>query len=54
MTKLIKKITDKTFKSKVFDNFGGKILSAISTLAIINASAYSGYISAQTQATIEK
>jgi len=54
MTKLIKKITDKTFKSKVFDNFGGKILSAISTLAIINASAYSGYISAQTQATIEE
>ena len=54
MIKLIKKITDKTFKSKVFDNFGGKILSAISTLAIINASAYSGYISAQTQATIEE
>ena len=54
MIKLIKKITDKTYKSKVFDNFGGKILSAISTLAIINASAYSGYISAQTQATIEE
>jgi len=54
MIKLIKKITDKAYKSKVFDNFGGKILSAISTLAIINASAYSGYISAQTQATIEE
>ena len=54
MIKLIKKITKNTFNNKVFDNFGGKILSAISTLAIINASAYSGYISAQTQATIEE
>ncbi len=54
MKKLIKKITKNTFNHKVFDNFGGKILSAISTLAIINASAYSGYISAQTQATIEE
>ena len=54
MIKLIKKITQNTFNNKVFDNFGGKILSAISTLAIINASAYSGYISAQTQATIEE
>ena len=54
MKKLIKKLTKNTFKHKVFDNFGGKILSAISTLAIINASAYSGYISAQTQATIEE
>ena len=54
MIKLIKKITQNTFNNKVFDNFGGKILSVISTLAIINASAYSGYISAQTQATIEE
>jgi len=54
MTKFIKKITNKAYDSKVFENFGGKILSAISTLAIINASAYSGYISAQTQATIEE
>jgi iron complex outermembrane receptor protein len=54
MIKLIKKITNKAYDSKVFENFGGKILSAISTLAIINASAYSGYISAQTQATIEE
>ena len=54
MIKLIKKITKNTFNNRVFDNFGGKILSAISTLAIINASAYSGYISAQTQATIEE
>lgn len=54
MLKIIKKITNKAFESKAFDNFGGKILSAISTLAIINASAYSGYISAQTQATIEE
>ena len=54
MLKTIKKITNKAYESKVFENFGGKILSAISTLAIINASAYSGYISAQTQATIEE
>ena len=54
MIKLMKKITNKAYESKVFENFGGKILSAISTLAIINASAYSGYISAQTQATIEE
>ena len=37
-----------------FDKFFGKIVSAISALAIINASAYSGYISAQSQATIEE
>ena len=54
MLKIIKKITNKAYESKVFENFGGKILSAISTLAIINASAYSGYISAQSQATIEE
>ena len=42
------------FNKKAFDKFFGKIVSAISALAIINASAYSGYISAQSQATIEE
>jgi outer membrane receptor protein involved in Fe transport len=42
------------FNQRNFDKFFGKIVSAISALAIINASAYSGYISAQSQATIEE
>ena len=42
------------FNKKTFDKFFGRIVSAISALAIINASAYSGYISAQSQATIEE
>jgi iron complex outermembrane receptor protein len=42
------------FNQKSVDNFFGKAISAISALAIINASAYSGYISAQSQATIEE
>ena len=50
----IKKMTIKALKSKSFENIGGKIVAAISALAIINASAYSGYISAQSQATIEE
>ena len=54
MLNIIKKMTIKAFKSKSFENIGGKIVSAISALAIINASAYSGYISAQSQATIEE
>ena len=37
-----------------FDKFFGRIVSAISALAIINASAYSGYISAQSQAILEE
>ena len=49
-TKNLKEI----FNKKAFDKFFGKIVSAISALAIINASAYSGYISAQSQATIEE
>ena len=44
----------KTFRHKAFDNFGSKVVSAISALAIINASAYSGQIGAQTQATFEE
>ena len=47
-------MTIKAFNTKSFENIGGKIVSAISALAIINASAYSGYISAQSQATIEE
>ena len=42
------------FNQRNFDKFFGKIVSAISALAIINASAYSGYISSQSQATIEE
>ena len=42
------------FNKKAFDKFFGRIVSAISALAIINASAYSGYISAQSSATIEE
>ena len=42
------------FNKKSFDKVFGRIVSAISALAIINASAYSGYISAQSQATIEE
>jgi hypothetical protein len=42
------------FNKKAFDKFFGKIVSAVSALAIINASAYSGYISAQSQATIKE
>ena len=49
-TKNLKKL----FNKKSFDKFFGRIVSAISALAIINASAYSGYISAQSQATIEE
>jgi iron complex outermembrane receptor protein len=44
----------KTFRHKAFDNFGNKVISAISAFAIINASAYSGHIGAQSQATIEE
>jgi outer membrane receptor protein involved in Fe transport len=44
----------KTFRHKAFDNFGSKVVSAISALAIINASVYSGQLGAQTQATYEE
>ena len=44
----------KTFRHKAFDNFGNKVISAISAFAIINASAYSGHVGAQSQATIEE
>jgi len=42
------------FNKMAFDKFFGRIVSAISALAIINASAYSGYISAQSQAILEE
>mgnify|MGYP003689332823 CR=1 FL=1 len=44
----------KSFGHKAFDNFGNKVVSAISAIAIMNAAAYSGVISAQSQATIEE
>jgi len=50
----IKSNLKKAFNKKVFQTLSSKIISAISALAIINASAYSGYISAQSQATIEE
>ena len=50
----IKSNLTKAFNKKVFHTLSSKIISAISALAIINASAYSGYISAQSQATIEE
>ncbi|MDB2370748.1 TonB-dependent receptor [Gammaproteobacteria bacterium] len=50
----IKSNLKKAFTKKVFQTLSSKIISAISALAIINASAYSGYISAQSQATIEE
>ena len=54
MINVIKNFTKNAFSKKTFENLSGKFISAISALAIINASAYSGYISAQTQATIEE
>ena len=42
------------FNQMSVDSFFSKAISAISALAIINASAYSGYISAQSQATVEE
>ena len=53
MINIVKKI-NKILNNKVFDNLSSKIISALSAVAIINASAYSGYISAQSQATIEE
>ena len=50
----IKSNLKNAFNKKVFQTLSSKIISAISALAIINASAYSGYISAQSQATIEE
>ena len=50
----IVKNIQKTFRHKAFDNFGNKVISAISAFAIINASAYSGHVGAQTQATFEE
>ena len=44
----------KTFNKKTFDKLGSRTISALSAVAIINASAYSGYIGAQSQATIEE
>ena len=53
MINIVKKI-NKILNNKAFDNLSSKIISALSAVAIINASAYSGYISAQSQATIEE
>ena len=42
------------FNKKSFDKLGSRSISALSALAILNAAAYSGYIGAQSQATIEE
>ena len=44
----------KVFNKNTFEKLSGRIMSALSAFAIVNASAYSGYIAAQTQATIEE
>ena len=44
----------KVFNKNTFEKLSGRIMSALSAFAIVNASAYSGYIVAQTQATIEE
>ena len=43
-----------TFNKKTLDKVGSRSLSALSAIAIMNAAAYSGVISAQSQATIEE
>ncbi len=45
---------NKTFNKKTLDKVGSRSISALSALAILNAAAYSGVISAQNQATIEE
>ena len=44
----------KFFNKKSLDKLGSRSISALSALAILNAAAYSGYIGAQSQATIEE
>ena len=45
---------NKTFNKKTLDKVGSRSISALSAIAILNAAAYSGVISAQNQATIEE
>ena len=45
---------NKTFNKKALDKVGSRSISALSAIAILNAAAYSGVISAQNQATIEE
>ena len=54
MVNIIKSNLKRIFNKETFETISGRIISALSAVAIINASAYSGYISAQTQATIEE
>ena len=44
----------KLFNHKTLEKVGSRSISALSALAILNAAAYSGVISAQNQATIEE
>ncbi|MGY8807710.1 MAG: TonB-dependent receptor plug domain-containing protein [Gammaproteobacteria bacterium] len=45
---------NKTFNKKTLDKVGSRSVSALSALAILNAAAFTGYIGAQSQATIEE
>ena len=45
---------DGFLNTKPFEKFSGKLFSALSAFAFINASAYTGYLQAQTEATIEE
>jgi len=50
----LKNNLNKVFNKKTLDTLGSKSVTALSALAILNAAAYSGLISAQSQATIEE
>ena len=50
----LKNNLNKIFNKKTLDTLGSKSVTALSALAILNAAAYSGVISAQSQATIEE
>ena len=45
---------NRIFNKKSFNKLGSKSIYALSALAILNAAAYSGYIGAQSRATIEE
>ena len=50
----LKNNLNKVFNKKTLDTLGSKSVTALSAFAIVNAAAYSGVISAQSQATIEE
>ena len=52
-TSILKRLNN-TFNKKTLDKVGSRSVSALSALAILNAAAFTGYIGAQSQATIEE